>query len=122
MGTNHQASQSTSCWESYDSAELIPGGGQFDAGTQFDLDDILCSNYTQTGISELLGGQLPPSDIGIGKDIMGEDAVVGPSTSAFNSIETQTAFHSIETQTIFQDEEEDEVIERSKSSTIETQT
>lgn len=53
---------------------------------------------------------------------MGEDAVVGPSTSAFNSIETQTAFHSIETQTIFQDEEEDEVIERSKSSTIETQT
>ena len=58
---------------------------------------------------------------GIGKDIMGEDAVVGPSTSAFNSIETQTAFHSIETQTIFQDEEED-AIERSKSSTIETQT
>ena len=52
---------------------------------------------------------------------MGEDAVVGPSTSAFNSIETQTAFHSIETQTIFQDEEED-AIERSKSSTIETQT
>lgn len=116
--TNHQASQSTSCWESYDSVEFP--GGQFDAGTQFDLDDILCSNYTQTGFSELLGAQLPSSDIGIGKDIITEDPVVGTSASAFNSIETQTAFHSIETQTIFQDEED--IIERSKSSTIETQT
>eukprot|EP00095_Tigriopus_kingsejongensis_P002908 maker-scaffold336_size202805-snap-gene-1.38 protein:Tk02908 transcript:maker-scaffold336_size202805-snap-gene-1.38-mRNA-1 annotation:"hypothetical protein Phum_PHUM521410" len=54
---------------------------QLDAGTQFDLDDILCSNYTQTGLDELVlvsSGPLGP----LGVDV--------EAISVVHSIETQT--------------------------------
>ncbi|TRY63512.1 hypothetical protein TCAL_16643 [Tigriopus californicus] len=53
---------------------------QFDAGTQFDLDDILCSNYTQT--------------------VMGTELDLAESHTSCHVADMINAVHSIETQTI----------------------